>query len=260
MQVGEEHGSRRDAARSELRRDVGPVRAVALGTDQREDQSQQARVVAALAGERAGEAGVDQVVALGRVMHPVGRHRARRMMVTELLDVGIALVQDHATITIDGAGEQDLDGDRSRSREDLLPGGRPLHGQRVGGDIERAKASAHEYEHRAEYQRRAECRVSQESATSFGTSRSCALAGCHGRGLRQTDALLQCMIAIVRHEHESFSTEPRELRAPARANEPQLAARAALAVGRAKRHACGGPPWRDAIGDEPEPRATPRVV
>jgi hypothetical protein len=27
-----------------------------------------------------------------------------------------------------------------------------------------------------------------------------------------------------------------------------------------KRHACGGPPWRDAIGDEPELRPTPRVV
>src|SRR5688572_279418 len=78
--------------------------------------------------------------------------------------------------------------------------------------------------------------------------------------LRQIATLLQCMIGIVRHEHESFSTEPRELRAPARANEPQLAARVALAVGRAKRHGCGGPSWRDAIGDEPEPRPTPRVV
>lgn len=40
-------------------------------------------------------------------------------MVTQLLGVGIALVQDHATIPVDGAGEQDLDGDRSRSPEDL---------------------------------------------------------------------------------------------------------------------------------------------
>src|SRR3954468_1919072 len=68
------------------------------------------------------------------------------------------------------------------------------------------------------------------------------------------------MIGIATHDYESSSTEPRELRAPARANEPQLAARAALVVGRAKRHACGSPPWCDAIGDEPEPRATPRVV
>jgi hypothetical protein len=65
--------------------------------------------------------------------------------------VGIALVQDHATFRFDGAGEQYLDGDRSRSREDLLPGGRPLHRKRVGGDIERAKATAHEYEHHAEH-------------------------------------------------------------------------------------------------------------
>jgi hypothetical protein len=42
VQVGEEHSSRREAAQSELRRNVGPVRAAAFGTDQREDQSQRA--------------------------------------------------------------------------------------------------------------------------------------------------------------------------------------------------------------------------